>query len=1416
MARTLHVNEALDFLRHTLSHSTSSQGHAIRVFGSPRSGKTQLALALFVDRANIPRVREGRSVLLVSHRKQADQLNSVVLHIVGASRQERPVKTISALAFSLLAADRARRGLVPPKLMDGAEQDRLITEILNGHLEHMKRGDDCHTCDLFRAYLAVGRAHPTGLARAVTAQDAGSSAQTSDQIFQRVITPQFVAQIRDIFARLDELDLSGDGEPADRMQKIESDSRIGDAVWTLEAWSLARALKKEYEEKIATGSSSFHKLDPAALLVQARLVVDHVTCPELVIMDDCQDLTLAGFELLLALQKAGTDIVMIGCDDESVQGFRGAAPEVCTALETSKSVMGATTCELADGLDDGQHTYRARVCRRISDAIGSAIVRNNLPVPDRPGKLHTSAEGESDQPPADRSSLDTSLEVRIFRTPQEETDDLMYRIMRTAMQLRKDHDSDIYSSMAVIAHDNSTLRSVGRKLENAGIPVSYVSSTVALKQSPVVQGLLGMLRLVQLVRSAQSHHTVSAQDGERLCELLLAAVGGPLFCAVPSSGNERPVRVSKIVAGLTSISRVSSLREATPQCTTICDEWNKFTHGTYGDAESQSQQGPEQTASHRAISPDGIAVLLLIGSEDVRKTIASLLDAVMYTRQHTPNASANDQEQAGQEQADQISDPDLSALLHCCEVVRSVAQQKVTGSSSSLIPVPYAQLWKVWDACGVANRWADQALGSGTQAQLANNRLDTVIRLFAYAQNAPLDEDIDAFIDRIENLDIEADSLARQAPKDETVTLTTPAGASMLQKKYVWVIGVQDGVWPNLAPRDSLFGAQMLTLIAFAHRLEAHGIDSAIGPTRRDLVLAQNTALEYSEEQSFLVALTRASQKTVVSAVWSDEVMPSPFLPLFMPEQISRDQRSYASVGDQEPMDQENSNNAQLRHMLSGHDASLQGMAVACRTILTHHIAQQKPDDRYVEDASSALAFLAHVGIREADPQSWGFTENQQENPSPQPQSSPQREKRIPIVNLSPSNVDAIWKCPLRWSMERRFGGPSLSNASMQFGTLVHETLQWVTDQKYDRTVDDEKKLAHLLITHAREEIAQQPRFRDVENVYRLHQRVSEVRTIFAHAAHYFIASRNPLYPSRKVKNTVPPSGKLDDVAAEVPFTSDFSLSVLEAIIRNTPGLAPVRAAELYAVLSDIAGGFSDDFDPHTRIMLSARIDRLEKRIQDGQNVLDIIDWKTGSQPSGADRFSDLQLICYQLGVALGDACRTAFPGQDLSRAHVDRALLFHLAHEADPQTNYYPETAYQPALLERAKRAEHPEHVARPGQWKLTTHFRPRSHYKSLDKLFVAPHVREGEKLTDSMKGENSQALWGLTMFSRLMYAASYVHSSFYPAKRDTQYCSSCPFKPICPAWQDSATIYGPLTTNSVSSARPARAHATSQEDAS
>lgn len=102
---------------------------------------------------------------------------------------------------------------------------------------------------------------------------------------------------------------------------------------------------------------------------------------------------------------------------------------------------------------------------------------------------------------------------------------------------------------------------------------------------------------------------------------------------------------------------------------------------------------------------------------------------------------------------------------------------------------PNTRLEAAWKACHVADAWKVQAIFDSPDGRAANDRLDTAMRLFNYVQSEGVAPDINAFIDQVRQLQIEADSLASLAPVDEAVTLTTPAGTAGLSWEHVWIPG---------------------------------------------------------------------------------------------------------------------------------------------------------------------------------------------------------------------------------------------------------------------------------------------------------------------------------------------------------------------------------------------------------------------------------------------------------------------------------------------------------------------------------------------------------------------------------------------------------------------------------------------------
>ena len=110
------------------------------------------------------------------------------------------------------------------------------------------------------------------------------------------------------------------------------------------------------------------------------------------------------------------------------------------------------------------------------------------------------------------------------------------------------------------------------------------------------------------------------------------------------------------------------------------------------------------------------------------------------------------------------------------------------------------------------------------------------------------------------------------------MTLATPAGAAGKHWKLVFMPAFQQGQWPNLAPRNTLFGGEELADIMLHGRLS----DDIVTSAGREN--AQLAAVLASEQKSLLVALTRADERVTVSAVLNEDHVPSDFLYGYLPE----------------------------------------------------------------------------------------------------------------------------------------------------------------------------------------------------------------------------------------------------------------------------------------------------------------------------------------------------------------------------------------------------------------------------------------------------------------------------------------------------------------------------------------------------
>ena len=370
-----------------------------------------------------------------------------------------------------------------------------------------------------------------------------------------------------------------------------------------------------------------------------------------------------------------------------------------------------------------------------------------------------------------------------------------------------------------------------------------------------------------------------------------------------------------------------------------------------------------------------------------------------------------------------------------------------------------ALVWGAWQASGKAQYWRQLALDIEADSllrQRADHDLDVVISLFKRLEvwsernpSAPGQQ----FLDELEAQQVASDSVAALGARPQGVSVLTVAACAGRQWEFVAVLGIDDGVWPNLRLRDSLTQTGLLTDIVSQRIADSVNLASLTAGSDPQ-ALAQARAQICSDEMRLLVAaMSRANSQLWLGAVNGGEQGPSSFF-----NYLSR--QSAIPVEPIQP----------------GGAYTLRGLVATLRRQLMldlkHNNAAEAPQ------IAALLAALAQRGVPGADPRSWlgiaGASQFLTELPAQlesqdrlgaeaarcavvalkQLQTQRLNQARQRGARLSPSDVENIETCPLRWYLQRHGGSPASSSAQ-QIGALIH----WLAQQGQEHGLSREQLL---------------------------------------------------------------------------------------------------------------------------------------------------------------------------------------------------------------------------------------------------------------------------------------------------------------------------------------------------------------------
>ncbi|MGA8329739.1 MAG: PD-(D/E)XK nuclease family protein, partial [Mycobacterium sp.] len=240
------------------------------------------------------------------------------------------------------------------------------------------------------------------------------------------------------------------------------------------------------------------------------------------------------------------------------------------------------------------------------------------------------------------------------------------------------------------------------------------------------------------------------------------------------------------------------------------------------------------------------------------------------------------------------------------------------------------------------------------------------------------------------------------AVADEQVAVLSAHAALGHEWDVVVIAGLQEGLWPNTVPRGGVLGTQRLLDVL-------DGVDENV--SMRAPLLAE-------ERRLLVAAMGRARTRLLVTAIdgeanGNDEAsMPSPFF-------------------------------AEIAQWATGPAVDVMPPVTAPRVLSTAAVVGRlrgvvcAPRDA-VSDATRAcaatqLARLAQAGVPGADPTGWyGMTPVSTSEPMWSRDDHPDH-----MVTLTPSSLQTLTDCPLRWLAERH-GGTDPRDLGSTVGSILH------------------------------------------------------------------------------------------------------------------------------------------------------------------------------------------------------------------------------------------------------------------------------------------------------------------------------------------------------------------------------------------